>query len=88
MKPKNIDINKDKGLNIFDEGENVHLIYSLELPLEERLKKVVSMPSAQAAADFLGTKLETLFSKRVVGKRIQSNIDGKLYAVRIKPKNK
>lgn len=86
MKQKNEDINKDKGLNIFNEGDTTHLIYSLELPLEERLKKVVSMPSAQATADYLKVKLETIFNKRVVGKRVQSNLDGKMYAIRIAKK--
>jgi len=81
MKPKNININRDKDL--FLEGETTHRILDLSLPLEERLKKAVTMPSAQATADYLAVGIETVFNNRKVGKRIKSNITGKLYAVRI-----
>ena len=85
MKQKNIDINRDKSL--FHEGENYHRILDLSLPLEERLKKAVTMPSAQATADFLKVGIETVFNNRKVGKRIKSNVTGKLYAVRVVKNN-
>lgn len=81
MKPKNININRDKDL--FLEGETTHRILDLSLPLEERLKKAVTMPSAQATADFLAVNIETIFNNRKVGKRVKSNVTCKLYAVRI-----
>lgn len=81
MKPKNININRDKDL--FLEGETTHRILDLSLPLEERLKKAVTMPSAQATADYLAVNIETIFNNRKVGKRVKSNITNKLYAVRI-----
>ena len=81
MKPKNIDINRNKSL--FLEGENTHKILDLSLPLEERLKKAVTMPSAKATADYLKVHLETIFNNRQVGKRVKSNVDGKLYAIRL-----
>jgi hypothetical protein len=81
MKKPNIDINRDKDL--FIESENVHWIFDLSLPLEERLKKVVTMPSAQATANYLKVGIETIFNNRQVGKRIKSNVTNKLYAVRI-----
>lgn len=81
MKPKNININRDKDL--FLEGETTHRILDLSLPLEERLKKAVTMPSAQATADYLKCGVETIFNNRKVGKRVKSNVDGKLYAIRL-----
>lgn len=81
MKYKNIDINRDKSL--FHEGETTHKILDLSLPLEERLKKAVTMPSAQATANYLRLGIETIFNNRKVGKRVKSNVDGKLYAIRL-----
>lgn len=85
MKKPRQDINKDKDL--FVESENTHRILDLSLPLEERLKKSVTMPSAQATADFLKVGIETVFNNRKVGKRIKSNVTGKLYAVRLVKNN-
>ena len=81
MKSKGMDLYKNK--SFFDESETNHLILNLSLPLEERLKKAVTMPSAKATADYLKCGLDTVFNNRVAGKRIKSNVDGKLYAVRI-----
>lgn len=81
MKKPRPDLNRDKDL--FVESENTHRILDLSLPLEERLRKAVTMPSAQATADFLKVGIETVFNNRKVGKRIKSNVTGKLYAVRL-----
>ena len=85
MKLKNIDINRDKSL--FHEGETHHKILDLSLPLEERLKKAVTMPSAQATANYLRVGIETIFNNRKVGKRVKSNVDNKLYAIRLVKNN-
>lgn len=83
MYSKKIVVNINQNKDIFSENSLEHRILDLSLPLEERLKKAVTMPSAQATADYLAVGIETIFNNRKVGKRIKSNIDNKLYAVRI-----
>jgi hypothetical protein len=85
MKPKVINLNKDK--DIFNENSLEHRILDLSLPLEERIRKAVTMPSAQATADYLKCGVETIFNNRQVGKRVKSNVDGKLYAIRLVKNN-
>lgn len=81
MKKNNNYSNLDK--DFLFENETVHRILDLSLPLEERLKKAVTMPSAQTTADFLGVKVQTVFANRTVGKKIKSRLNNKEYAIRV-----
>ena len=59
-----------------------HVIYDLELPLEERRAKAIYFKTCRQVALFLGCEYRKVHNYRQIGKRIKGK-DGKTYAIRI-----
>ena len=59
-----------------------HVVYDLELPLEERRAKAIYFKTCRQVALFLGCEYRKVHNYRQPGKRIKGK-DGKTYAIRI-----
>lgn len=59
-----------------------HVVYDLELPLEERRAKARYFKTSREVALFLGCEYRKIHNYRHPGKRIAGK-DGKIYAIRI-----
>jgi len=59
-----------------------HVLYDVELPLEERKSKALHFKTSRDVALFLGCEYRKVHNYREPGKRIRGK-DGKLYAIRI-----
>jgi DNA-binding CsgD family transcriptional regulator len=85
MKPKNININRDK--DIFLESDLKHIVYDLSIEdLEERKAKAKILEGSAQVAALLGINIETVWKNRMPTKKVKG-INGKMYAIRLVKNN-